>query len=46
MLNYLGYKEFLGFNNIEKGLNKIGFNDEEINNILGNNWFNFYKNIN
>ena len=35
-----------GFNNIEKGLNKIGFNDEEINNILGNNWFNFYKNIN
>ena len=35
-----------GFNNIEKGLNKIGFNDEEINNILRNNWFNFYKNIN
>ena len=35
-----------GFNNIEKGLNKIGFNNEEINNNLGNNWFNFYKNIN
>ena len=27
-------------------LNQIGFNYEEINNILGNNWFNFYKNIN
>jgi len=35
-----------GFVNIEKGLLKVGFNEEETNNILGNNWFNFYKNIN
>ena len=34
-----------GFNNIEDGLKKIGFNNEEINGILGNNWFNFYKDI-
>jgi len=35
-----------GFNNIEVGLKKIGFNSEEVNDILGNNWFNFYKGIN
>ncbi len=35
-----------GFNNIEKGLLKVGFKKEEIDGILGNNWFNFYKNIN
>ena len=35
-----------GFANIEKGLLKVGFDEEETNNILGNNWFNFYKNIN
>tara|TARA_B100000287_G_scaffold249395_1_gene234462 strand:- start:3262 stop:4230 length:969 start_codon:yes stop_codon:yes gene_type:complete len=35
-----------GFNNLEKGLKKIGFNDDEINGILGNNWYNFYKEIN
>ncbi len=34
-----------GFSNLEKGLKKIGFNNEEINKILGNNWFNFYKGI-
>ena len=34
-----------GFNNLEKGLNEIGFNKEETNNILGNNWYNFYKGI-
>ena len=34
-----------GFSNIEEGLKKIGFNNEEINGILGNNWFNFYKGI-
>ena len=35
-----------GFKNIEQGLKKIGFNTEEVNNILGNNWYNFYKDIN
>ena len=34
-----------GFNNIEKGLKKIGFNDNEVDGILGNNWYNFYKKI-
>ena len=35
-----------GFNNLENGLKKIGFNNNEVNGILGNNWFNFYKGIN
>ena len=35
-----------GFKNIQEGLLKIGFNKEEVNGILGNNWFNFYKEIN
>ena len=35
-----------GFVNLEKGLKKIGFNVTEVNDILGNNWFNFYKGIN
>ena len=34
------------FKNLEIGLKKTGFNDEETNKILGNNWFNFYKEIN
>ena len=35
-----------GFKNLENGLKKVGFNEQDINNILGNNWFNFYKGIN
>ncbi len=35
-----------GFKNLEKGLEKIGFNKTEVDGILGNNWFNFYKGIN
>ena len=35
-----------GFNYLEKGLKNIGFSIEEVNDILGNNWFNFYKGIN
>ena len=35
-----------GFNNLESGLKKIGFNKQEVEGILGNNWFNFYKGIN
>ncbi len=39
------FKDARGFSNLEQGLKKIGFNDNETNGILGNNWFNFYKNI-
>ena len=35
-----------GFKNLEIGLKKVGFNDIDTNDILGNNWFNFYKGIN
>ncbi len=35
-----------GFSNLENGLIKIGFNKDEIDGILGNNWFNFYKKMN
>ena len=34
-----------GFKNIEIGLKKVGFSESEINGILGNNWYNFYKRI-
>ena len=40
------FKDARGFKNLEAGLSKVGFNSEDINNILGNNWFNFYKGIN
>ncbi len=35
-----------GFKNLQIGLKKIGFDETGVNNILGNNWFNFYKGIN
>ena len=35
-----------GFKNLELGLKKVGFNDNDVNGILGNNWYNFYKGIN
>jgi len=35
-----------GFSSLEKGLKNIGFSIDEVNGILGNNWFNFYKGIN
>ena len=37
------FQDARGFNNIEKGLKKVGFNNEELHGILGDNWFNFYK---
>ena len=40
------FKDARGFKNIENGLKKIGFDSDEINGILGNNWYNFYKGIN
>ena len=39
------FEDARGFKNLESGLKKVGFSNEEINGILGNNWFNFYKNI-
>ena len=37
------FEDARGFNNIENGLKKIGFNETEINGILGNNWYNFCR---
>ena len=39
------FEDARGFKNLESGLIKVGFSKEETNGILGNNWFNFYKNI-
>ena len=41
-------KNILKLLKIAKSYNvkKIGFNENEVNDILGNNWFNFYKGIN
>ena len=39
------FEDARGFSNIEKGLKKIGFSDDETYGILGNNWYNFYKSI-
>ena len=35
-----------GFKNLEVGLKKVGFSENEVNGILGNNWYNFYKEMN
>ena len=35
-----------GFGNLEFGLKKVGFSVNEVNGILGNNWYNFYKGMN
>jgi membrane dipeptidase len=40
------FEDARGFENLEKGLKKIGFKDTEVNDILGNNWYNFYRGIN
>ena len=39
------FEDARGFKNLEMGLRKVGFSEDETNGILGNNWFNFYKNI-
>ena len=39
------FEDARGFKNLEKGLKKVGFSETETNGILGNNWYNFYKNI-
>ena len=35
-----------GFKNLEEGLKKVGFQETEVNDILGNNWYNFHRGIN
>ncbi len=40
------FEDARGFKNLEIGLKEIGFKDQEIDDILGNNWFRFYKEIN
>ena len=40
------FEDARGFNNLEKGLKKVGFQETEVNDILGNNWYNFYQGIN
>ena len=39
------FEDARGFKNLEIGLKKVGFNKDEVNGILGNNWYNFYKSI-
>ena len=39
------FEDARGFANLEAGLKKVGFSEIEINGILGNNWYNFYKAI-
>ena len=40
------FEDARGFNNLEKGLKKAGFQETEVNDILGNNWYSFYRGIN
>jgi membrane dipeptidase len=40
------FEDARGFKNLEVGLRKIGFQQTEVNDILGNNWYNFYRGIN
>ena len=39
------FEDARGFANLEVGLKRVGFSEEETNGILGNNWYNFYKAI-
>ena len=39
------FEDARGFKNLEQGLKKIGFQETEVNDILGNNWYNFYRGI-
>ena len=40
------FEDARGFKNLEIGLKKVGFKEAEVNDILGNNWYNFYRGIN
>jgi|TARA_B100000315_G_scaffold50507_1_gene45031 microsomal dipeptidase-like Zn-dependent dipeptidase len=40
------FEDARGFKNLEQGLKKVGFKEAEVNDILGNNWYNFYRGMN
>jgi len=40
------FQDARGFKNLEQGLKKVGFKETEVNDILGNNWYNFYRGMN
>ena len=40
------FQDARGFKNLEQGLKKVGFQETEVNDILGNNWYNFYRGMN
>jgi len=40
------FEDARGFKNLEQGLKKVGFQETEVNDILGNNWYNFYRGMN
>ena len=40
------FEDARGFKNLASGLKKVGFKEAEVNDILGNNWYNFYRGIN
>ena len=44
--NLVWFEDARGFKNLELGLKKVGFKEAEVNDILGNNWYNFYRGIN
>jgi len=37
------FEDARGFDNLEKGLIEVGFSEDETHDILGNNWYNFYR---
>jgi microsomal dipeptidase-like Zn-dependent dipeptidase len=37
------FEDARGFENLHKGLKDVGFSEDETHDILGNNWYNFYK---
>jgi membrane dipeptidase len=40
------FEDARGFKNLEHGLKKVGFQETEVNDILGNNWYKFYRGVN
>jgi len=40
------FEDARGFKNLEQGLKTAGFKETEVNDILGNNWYNFYRGVN
>ena len=36
------FKDIRGFSNLEKGLQSVGMNKEEVDKVLGGNWLRFF----